>query len=181
MGSNYNSKPLAAEVMIAADGRSPPGPPPAIVRRPDSRRVDSAGLKKRSHHHGADRGGSYACPSGHRPGDEGNPARLPAFLSCMNASAPADEPKAAITHGFLATGAETYIRDGQGKITWRYPHPTRDGWVLPDGNILLACRRAKIIPMAASWSRDRDGKVVFEYKGTQAEVNTAQAIDGDES
>ena len=44
----------------------------------------------------------------------------------------ADTP-AAVTHAFLATGGETYIRDGRGKVTWRYPHASRDGWVLPDG------------------------------------------------
>ena len=39
MGSNYNSQPLAAEVLID-DGR-PPHPPPADVRRPRPRRNDS--------------------------------------------------------------------------------------------------------------------------------------------
>ncbi len=41
------------------------------------------------------------------------------------------------------------------------------------------CPRATPTP-AAAWSRSRtNGKVVFEYKGTQSEVNTAEAIDGD--
>ena len=43
-----------------------------------------------------------------------------------------------ITHSFLATGGETFIADGEGKIIWQYPLSTRDGWVLDKGNILLA-------------------------------------------
>lgn len=34
-------------------------------------------------------------------------------------TARADDPQAGITHAFLATGGETYIRDGKGAITWR--------------------------------------------------------------
>jgi hypothetical protein len=90
----------------------------------------------------------------------------------------ADDPQTGITHGFLATGAETYIRDGQGTITWRYPHSTRDGWLLPGGNILLALSKSKAYPGGGVIEIEKDGKVIFEYNGTQAEVNTAQAIDG---
>ena len=46
MGSNYNSKPLAAEVLIA-DGRAAPGPPPANVRRPDPRGIDPGLLNRK--------------------------------------------------------------------------------------------------------------------------------------
>jgi len=58
----------------------------------------------------------------------------------------ADEPRPTITHAFLATGGETYLRDGSGSITWRYPGSTRDGWVLPGGNILLAISKGKDYP-----------------------------------
>ena len=43
MASNYNSKPLVAEVLIE-NGRTEPGPPPAIVGRPYPRRIDIARL-----------------------------------------------------------------------------------------------------------------------------------------
>ena len=43
-----------------------------------------------------------------------------------------------ITHSFLATGGETYIMSGEGKITWRFAGGSRDGWVLPSGDVLLA-------------------------------------------
>lgn len=91
----------------------------------------------------------------------------------------ADDPQSGITHGFLATGAETYMQDGQGKITWRYPASTRDGWLLPGGNILLTLSKSKAYPGGGVVEVQKDGKIVFEYRGTQAEVNTAQAIDGD--
>jgi hypothetical protein len=83
---------------------------------------------------------------------------------------------ASITHSFLATGAETYIRSGDGKVLWRYPHSTRDGWVLPSGNILLAVSKGDEYPGGAVVELTRDGKTVFQFKGTQAEVNTAQAL-----
>ena len=90
----------------------------------------------------------------------------------------ADDPRTTITHGFLATGGETYIRDGRGTITWRDPHPTRDGWVLPDGNVLLALSKSPTYPGGGVIEVDKAGKTVFEYKGTQSEVNTAQRLDG---
>ena len=81
-----------------------------------------------------------------------------------------------ITHSFLATGAETYIRSGDGQILWRYPHSTRDGWVLPNGNVLLAVSKGDEYHGGAVLELTRDGKKVFEFKGTQSEVNTAQAL-----
>src|SRR4051812_6178191 len=66
----------------------------------------------------------------------------------LAAPAPAlPEVRAAeITHAFLATGGATYIRDGQGKVTWQYPQPSRDGWVLPDGHVLLALGKSQDYP-----------------------------------
>src|SRR5215831_5872674 len=81
-----------------------------------------------------------------------------------------------ITHSFLATGAETYIRSGDGRILWRYPHSTRDGWVLPNGNILLAVSKGDDYPGGAVVELTREDKTVFEFKGTQSEVNTVQAL-----
>ncbi len=81
-----------------------------------------------------------------------------------------------ITHAFLALGAETYIRSDDGQIVWRYPHSTRDGWVLPNGNILLAVSKGDEYPGGAALELARDGKKVFEFKGGQSEVNTVQAL-----
>ena len=89
----------------------------------------------------------------------------------------ADDPKTGITHGFLATGGETYIRDGQGRITWRYPHASRDGWVLPGGNVLLAQNKDAEHPGGAAVEVTPGGEMVFRYEGTQDEVNTVQKLD----
>ena len=83
-----------------------------------------------------------------------------------------------IKHAFLATGGETFIADESGKVTWKYPHPSRDGWVLDNGNVLLALAKSKTYPGGAVAEVDKDGKVVFEFKGTQSEVNTVQRLEG---
>jgi hypothetical protein len=92
------------------------------------------------------------------------------------AFARADAPKELIKHSFFAAGTETYILDDDGKVVWRYPQGTRDGWVLLNGNILLAVTKNKEYPGGAAVEVTRDGKVVFEFKGTQSEVNTVQAV-----
>jgi len=110
------------------------------------------------------------------------PVAVAAVLISWTAAGPpeasrAGDPPAGITHGFLATGGKTYICDGQGKIAWRYPHASRDGWVLPSGNVLLALSKSKTYPGGAVVEVTREGKVVFEFKGSQSEVNTAQVLD----
>ena len=82
------------------------------------------------------------------------------------------QDKAKITHSFLATGPETRLIDGEGKVTWSYPKPTRDGYVLPNGNFLLtlAGKPGGVVEVT------RDNKVVFEYTGTQDEMDTAQRL-----
>ena len=83
-----------------------------------------------------------------------------------------------VKHAFLATGGETFITDEAGKVTWKFPHSSRDGWVLDGGNVLLALSKSKQYPGGAVAEVDAAGKVVFEFKGTQAEVNTVQALGG---
>jgi len=77
---------------------------------------------------------------------------------------------------FLMLGGATQILDADGKVTWKYPAETRDGWVLPNGHVLLTLAKSKTYPGGAVIEVTRDLKVVFEYKGTQAEVNTAQRL-----
>lgn len=99
------------------------------------------------------------------------------LLVCSSPTRGADDPPSGIRHSFLATGGETYIRDGEGKIAWRYPQNTRDGWVLPSGNVLLALTRSKAYPGGAVVEVTRNGDTVFEFKGTQSEVNTVQKLE----
>lgn len=91
----------------------------------------------------------------------------------------ADEPKEPISHSFLALGNKTYILDGSCKVIWSYGHASRDGWVLPNGNVLLALSKSAKYPGGAIAEVTREGKEIFSYKGTQSEVNTVQAIDRD--
>lgn len=81
-----------------------------------------------------------------------------------------------ITHSFLVTGGETYIVGNDDTVSWRYPKGTRDGWILPGGNALLAVSKSKEYPGGAVVEVDREGKTLFEFKGTQSEVNTVQAL-----
>lgn len=88
----------------------------------------------------------------------------------------ASHAQTAVTHSFLATGGETRIVDGDGKTIWKYPGSTRDGFVLPNGNLLLAVSKGKDYPGGAVVEVKRDLTKVFEFNGTQSEVNTAQAL-----
>jgi hypothetical protein len=91
------------------------------------------------------------------------------------ADTPAEPAK--IAHSFLAAGNDTRIVDGTGKVTWRYPQPSRDGWVLANDNILLALSKNDKFPGGGVVEVTREGKVVFEFKGTQSEVNTVQPLE----
>lgn len=101
--------------------------------------------------------------------------RFLALLFVASAATAADP----ITHSFLATGAETAIFDADGKAVWKYPHSTRDGWVLESGNVLLALSKSKTYPHGAVIEVTRENKVVFEFAGTQDEVNTVQLVGKD--
>ena len=103
-------------------------------------------------------------------------ALSPAFALLLPALFAAAAEPDKITHSFLATGAETRIVDGDGKTIWKYPKSTRDGWVLPNGHLLLAVSKDKDYPGGAVVEITRDGEKIFEWKGTQSEVNTAQAL-----
>jgi len=82
---------------------------------------------------------------------------------------PKQESESGITHSFLAMGADTYIIGDDNKILRTFSGNTRDGWLLPNGNLLVASsnKGLEITP---------DGKVVWEFKGTQKEVNTIQDV-----
>ena len=88
----------------------------------------------------------------------------------------ADPEPARITHSMFIAGSETAILSGDGKELWKYPAGTRDGFVLPNGNLLLAVSNNKDYPGGAVVEVTRENKIMFEYKGTQSEVNTAQAL-----
>jgi hypothetical protein len=86
----------------------------------------------------------------------------------------ADQPAG---RSFLMLGGITQIVDAAGKPTWKYPAATRDGEVLPNGNLLLTLSKTKAYPGGAVVEVTRDQKIVWEYKGSQTEVNTAVLLD----
>ncbi len=98
---------------------------------------------------------------------------LLAVASAVFAAEPAPEK---ITHSFFIAGSETAILSNDGKPLWSYPAATRDGFVLPNGNLLLALSKSKAYPGGAVVEVTRDNRIVFEFKGTQSEVNTAQLL-----
>ena len=94
-----------------------------------------------------------------------------AFAS-LNACAAADE----IKHSFLGVGKanRVVIIDEDGKVAWRLNQPASDGWVLPDGNVLLALYNSKEFPNGGVVLVDRKTKeFLFKYQGQQKEISTA--------
>lgn len=84
-----------------------------------------------------------------------------------------------IRHAVFATGGETFMLSAEGKTVWTYPDGSRDGWVLPNGHILLAVNRSKEFPGGAVVEVDRTGTRHFVFKGSQDEVDTVQPLPGD--
>ena len=89
----------------------------------------------------------------------------------------ADRP--VITHSFLATGGKTFIwqvKAGatEGRVVWEYPASTREGWVLPNGNVLLALTKGDAHPGGAAIEVTMEKKIIWEYKGTLEEVHSVQ-------
>jgi hypothetical protein len=105
------------------------------------------------------------------------------FLSAAR-TALADAPRP--THAFVAFGGETRMIDASGHTVWNYPAATRDGFVLPDGRLLLALSKSDAHPHGAvvivrpiALPAGRVGGYAFltnefTWEGTQSEVNTAQ-------
>ena len=62
-----------------------------------------------------------------------------------------------IRHSFLVTGSITAIIGEDNRVKWQVPGRSRDGFVLPNGNVLVS-----IANSAREYTRD--GKLIFEYK-----------------
>jgi hypothetical protein len=88
------------------------------------------------------------------------------------------ESAVGITHSFIVFGAETYRVSGTGEVVWSDGRGTRDGFVLGDGVVVMALSKdARQYPGGGAIALDlAAGKVIFEYRGTQSEVNTVQRV-----
>lgn len=81
--------------------------------------------------------------------------------------------KSGIKHSFLITGTKTAIVDENCEIVWEVKAKSRDGEVLPNGNVLVAfANEVKEFT--------RDNKVVFHYKLADGnkEISTAKRLKG---
>lgn len=90
-------------------------------------------------------------------------------------------PAAPLTHSFFLAGSTTCIRSftpggpAEGTLSWSHPLGTRDGFVLPDGNLLLVISRGQEgFPGGGVIEVTRANEVVWEYVGQQEEVCSGQ-------
>ena len=102
-------------------------------------------------------------------------------IGCPNAlaqsAATGDQPAVQKTqdrYSFLVCGQKTYIVSSDGTPSWTYPQKTRDGYVLENGDIILTLNKSKKHKGGAVVKVSPDGKKKLIWKGTQAEVNSAQ-------
>ena len=97
-----------------------------------------------------------------------------AFASIVHAG---DETT--IKHSFLGVGKanQAVIIDEDGAVEWKFDMPASDGWVLPNGNVLLALYGTKEFPNGSVVEVDRKTKqILFQYKGRQKEISTVQPL-----
>ncbi|MGB0587492.1 MAG: PQQ-binding-like beta-propeller repeat protein [Limisphaerales bacterium] len=88
----------------------------------------------------------------------------------------------AVTHSFLGVGkANRVVIVGEdGKVQWRFDLPASDGWVLPNGNVLLAIYPTSGFPKGGVAEVDRKTrKIVWSYQGQQKEISTVQPLADD--
>ncbi len=84
-----------------------------------------------------------------------------------------------IQHSFLGVGKanRTVIVGEDGQVKWKVDLPASDGWVQPNGNVLLAVYPNQAFPNGGVVEIDRDTKeFLFEYQGQQKEISTVQAL-----
>jgi len=78
---------------------------------------------------------------------------------------------AEIQHSFLVMGAKTAIIDEAGKAVWEYQGGSRDGFVLPNGNVLLAfANRVEEV------TRDKHIVLTYQLSSENREIGTTQRL-----
>src|SRR3954463_9868523 len=103
-------------------------------------------------------------------------AMISLFATAAEPPAGVQTSDVGIAHSFLVCGNTTAIVGEDGRRGVTFPYGTRDGYVLPGGNVLLAVSKSKDFPGGGVVELTREGKVLFAWKGTQAEVNSAQDV-----
>ena len=94
-------------------------------------------------------------------------------LSVLGSAGAEGQPvgNSAIRHSYLVMGGKTAIIDEDGQAVWDYRSGTRDGFVLPNGNVLLA-----FIDRVEEVTREK--QVVFSYQRSKenSEIGTTQRL-----
>jgi len=107
---------------------------------------------------------------------------IPQFITLLFAASvavPASSAESSnevpIRHSYLVLGGKTAIIAEDGKVQWEYAGGSRDGFVLPNGNVLLAFadRVEEVVPPG-----QRLNRIVFTYKRSKenGEISTAQRL-----
>ncbi|HIF31936.1 MAG TPA: hypothetical protein EYQ75_09760 [Planctomycetaceae bacterium] len=104
-----------------------------------------------------------------------------AVLSLVSFSSQLQAADAPIGHSFLGVGKanKVVIISETGEVEWAFDKPASDGWVLPNGNVLLALYGTKGFPNGGIVEVERaTKKIVFQYKAQQKETSTVQPLPG---
>ena len=90
-----------------------------------------------------------------------------------------NDSKGEIRHSFLGLGkgARSSIIAEDGTVSWKIDLPASDGWVLPNGNVLLAVYPCQKYPRGGVAEIERaTNRTVFSYQGQQKEISTVQLL-----
>ncbi|MBC8357127.1 MAG: hypothetical protein H8E66_34580 [Planctomycetes bacterium] len=104
---------------------------------------------------------------------------LPSLMSTVVPCKAIAADEATVKHSFLGAGKanKAVIVGEDGKVQWSVDLPASDGWVLPNGNVLLALYGMKGFPNGGAVEVDRTTKkIVWQYKGKQKETSTVQPL-----
>lgn len=93
------------------------------------------------------------------------------FASMVPITTAEDVPAVPIRHSYLVLGGRTAIINEDGKVEWEYDGGSRDGFVLPNGNVLIAYGDRVVEVTKAK-------QVVFSYQKSpeNSEIGTAQRL-----
>ncbi len=92
-------------------------------------------------------------------------------LSLVSTYAAEGLPATAIRHSYLVLGGKTALIGEDGRVQWEYRGGSRDGFVLPNGNVLIAwADRVEEVT--------REKQVIFSYLRSKenGELSTAQRL-----
>jgi outer membrane protein assembly factor BamB len=104
---------------------------------------------------------------------------LPLLVLASASSSATAADEATVKHSFLGAGKanKAVIVGEDGEVQWSVDLPASDGWVLPNGNVLLALYGTKGFPNGGAVEVDRKTKkTVWQYKGQQKETSTIQPL-----